>query len=70
LNLGVERSFGYIANDPNGLPHWNFHLNPDWSAIAAMLNRASASVPPQNFTVCRMLGGIPPIEALPSHEPQ
>ena len=29
-----------LWNEPNNLSHWNFQLDPDWSAYARMVNRA------------------------------
>ena len=50
-------------NEPNNKSHWDFEIDPDWSAFAAMVraggrrrSRAEAR------SVVRVLGGISPID--------
>ncbi len=52
-----------LWNEPNNLSHWNFEIDPDWSAYARMVNLASDAVRAENRTVRRVLGGISPIDA-------
>lgn len=50
-------------NEPNNLSHWDFELDPEWKAYAAMVKAASAAVAAENPRVRRVLGGISPIDA-------
>ncbi len=52
-----------LWNEPNNLSHWNFEIDPDWSAYARMVNLASDAVRAENRAVRRVLGGISPIDA-------
>jgi len=52
-----------LWNEPNNLSHWNFELDPDWSAYARMVNLAAEAVTAERPAVRRVLGGISPIDA-------
>jgi beta-xylosidase len=52
-----------LWNEPNNLSHWDFEIDNDWSAFAAMVKLAAAAVRAQNARVTRVLGGISPIDA-------
>jgi len=51
-----------LWNEPNNLSHWNFEIDPGWSAYARMVNLASDAVRAENSQVRRVLGGISPID--------
>ena len=51
-----------LWNEPNNLSHWNFQLDPDWSAYARMVNLAADSVKAERRQLRRVLGGISPID--------
>ncbi|HWQ53943.1 MAG TPA: glycosyl hydrolase [Bryobacteraceae bacterium] len=50
-------------NEPNNLSHWDFEIDPGWTAYAEMVKTASAAVAAENSRVRRVLGGISPIDA-------
>ncbi|HEY7389362.1 MAG TPA: glycosyl hydrolase [Bryobacteraceae bacterium] len=51
-----------LWNEPNNLSHWNFELDPDWSIYAEMVKLAANAVKAENPRLCRVLGGISPID--------
>ncbi len=50
-------------NEPNNKSHWDFEIDPEWRAYAAMVKRAAEAVAAENPSVRRVLGGISPIDA-------
>ncbi len=51
-----------LWNEPNNLSHWDFEIDPDWSAYADMIKLAAAAVRAENPSLPRVLGGISPID--------
>jgi beta-xylosidase len=51
-----------LWNEPNNKSHWDFELDPDWSAYAAMVAQAGQAVRAESGAVVRVLGGISPID--------
>lgn len=51
-----------IWNEPNNMSHWDFELDADWSAFAAMARAASAAVAAEAPRLTKVLGGISPID--------
>ncbi len=51
-----------LWNEPNNLSHWNFQLDPEWKAFAAMARGAGAAVRAENPRLTRVMGGISPID--------
>jgi len=49
-------------NEPNNKSHWDPELDPDWSAYADMVKRATAAVAAEKPGLTRVLGGISPID--------
>lgn len=49
-------------NEPNNKSHWDFEIDPDWSAYAAMVKLAAAAVRAEQPAITRVLGGISPID--------
>jgi len=49
-------------NEPNNRSHWDFELDPDWSAFAAMTRLAAQAVRAEAPRLTRVLGGISPID--------
>jgi beta-xylosidase len=52
-----------LWNEPNNLSHWDFHVDPEWKAFAAMVRNAGSAVRSES-RVPRVLGGISPIDPL------
>ena len=50
-------------NEPNNKSHWDFELDPEWTAFAAMVKLAAGAVRAENASLTRVLGGISPIDA-------
>jgi beta-xylosidase len=50
-------------NEPNNKSHWDFDIDHDWQAYAAMVKLAAAAVRAENPRLRRCLGGISPIDA-------
>jgi beta-xylosidase len=50
-------------NEPNNKSHWDFEIDPDWSAYANMVKLAAVAVRAENANLLRCLGGISPIDA-------
>jgi beta-xylosidase len=53
-----------IWNEPNNKSHWDFEIDPDWSAFAAMARLAGQAVAAEDPRLPRVLGGISPIDPL------
>ncbi len=51
-----------LWNEPNNLSHWNFEIDPEWSAFAEMAKLASCAIQAENPKLTRVLGGISPID--------
>jgi beta-xylosidase len=51
-----------LWNEPNNLSHWDFELDPEWSAYAEMTKLAADAVRAENPRLVRVLGGISPID--------
>ncbi|HET6232809.1 MAG TPA: hypothetical protein VFE05_22225 [Longimicrobiaceae bacterium] len=51
-----------LWNEPNNLSHWDFLLDPGWSAYAAMVRQASAAIRAEGCTVPLVLGGMSPVD--------
>lgn len=51
-----------LWNEPNNLSHWDFELDPEWSAFAEMTKLAASAIRSENARVLRVLGGISPID--------
>ena len=51
-----------LWNEPNNLSHWDFEIDTDWSAYAAMVKQAALAIEAENSRVKRVLGGISPID--------
>ena len=51
-----------IWNEPNNKSHWDFQIDPDWSAFADMAIRAGQAIAAENPRLTRVLGGISPID--------
>jgi beta-xylosidase len=52
-----------LWNEPNNLSHWNFQIDPDWSAFSRMVNLAADAIRAERPRLRRVLGGISPIDA-------
>jgi hypothetical protein len=50
-----------IWNEPNNLSHWDFELDPDWSAYASLVRAAGAAIASESKAL-KVLGGISPID--------
>jgi beta-xylosidase len=53
-----------IWNEPNNKSHWDFAIDPDWSAFAQMTRLAGDSIAAEDPGLPRVLGGISPIDPL------
>jgi beta-xylosidase len=53
-----------IWNEPNNKSHWDFEIDPDWSAFARMATLAAQAVAAEAPGLPRVLGGISPIDPL------
>ena len=51
-----------LWNEPNNLSHWDFEMDPEWSAYAEMVKLAAVAVKAENPKIIRVLGGISPID--------
>jgi beta-xylosidase len=51
-----------LWNEPNNLSHWDFHLDPEWKAFAAMAKCAARAVRAEAPGLSLVLGGISPID--------
>lgn len=51
-----------LWNEPNNLSHWDFGIDPDWSAFASMVKLASAEIRRERPRLMQVLGGISPID--------
>jgi beta-xylosidase len=52
-----------IWNEPNNLSHWDFEIDPGWSAFGSMVKLATAAVESEAPGLTKVLGGISPIDA-------
>jgi beta-xylosidase len=53
-----------IWNEPNNKSHWDFEIDPDWSAFAAMARLAGEAIAAEDPRLPRVLGGMSPIDPL------
>jgi beta-xylosidase len=53
-----------IWNEPNNKSHWDFAIDPDWSAFAEMARLAGDAIEAEDPELPRVLGGISPIDPL------
>jgi beta-xylosidase len=53
-----------IWNEPNNKSHWDFEIDPDWSAFAQMARLAGDAIATESPRLMRVLGGISPIDPL------
>ena len=51
-----------LWNEPNNKSHWDFDIDTDWQLFADMAKEAADAVKTENPRVCRVLGGISPID--------
>jgi beta-xylosidase len=51
-----------LWNEPNNMSHWDFEIDPEWKAFAAMAKLAGDAVRAES-PLPRVLGGISPIDA-------
>ncbi len=51
-----------LWNEPNNLSHWDFEIDPEWSAYAEMVKLAAAAVKAERPDLPKVLGGISPID--------
>ncbi len=51
-----------LWNEPNNLSHWDFEIDPDWSAFAGMVKLASTALRAERPNLTLALGGISPID--------
>jgi beta-xylosidase len=53
-----------IWNEPSNKSHWDFTIDPDWSAFAEMARLAGEAVVAEDAGIPCVLGGISPIDPL------
>jgi beta-xylosidase len=53
-----------IWNEPNNKSHWDFEIDPDWSAFAETARLAGQAIAAEDPKMPRVLGGISPIDPL------
>jgi len=51
-----------IWNEPNNRSHWDFEIDPAWSAYAGMVKLAGAAIRAERPALPRVLGGMSPID--------
>ncbi len=51
-----------VWNEPNNASHWDFAVDPDWHAFAAMAIAAGQAIRAEAPGLTRVLGGISPID--------
>jgi beta-xylosidase len=51
-----------IWNEPNNRSHWDFELDPAWSAYAELVKLSGAAIQAERPSMTRVLGGISPID--------
>ncbi|NUQ75116.1 MAG: beta-xylosidase [Polyangiaceae bacterium] len=51
-----------LWNEPNNKSHWDFEIDPEWNAFAAMLRAAGSAIAAERPMLPRVLGGISPID--------
>jgi beta-xylosidase len=53
-----------IWNEPNNKSHWDFEIDPDWSAFARMASLVGEAIAAEAPGLPRVLGGMSPIDPL------
>ena len=51
-----------LWNEPNNRSHWDFEIDPDWRIYGDMVKAAAQAVAAERPGLCRVLGGISPID--------
>ncbi len=51
-----------LWNEPNNLSHWDFEIDPEWSAYADMVKLAASAIGAEAPGLPKVLGGISPID--------
>jgi beta-xylosidase len=51
-----------IWNEPNNLSHWDFLLDPGWSAFSQLVNYASSAIKQVRPSMPVVLGGMSPVD--------
>jgi beta-xylosidase len=51
-----------LWNEPNNMSHWDFEVDPEWSAFSGMIKAAGDAVAAERPGLPRVLGGISPID--------
>src|SRR5205085_1244800 len=51
-----------LWNEPNNLSHWDFQIDTDWKLFAEMTKLSCSALKAERPTLCRVLGGISPID--------
>ncbi len=51
-------------NEPNNKSHWDFEIDPEWTAFARMVRLAADAVAAESPNLPKVLGGISPIDPL------
>ena len=51
-----------IWNEPNNRSHWDFEIDPEWSAFAQLTRLAGAAIASARSGLFCVLGGISPID--------
>ncbi len=51
-----------LWNEPNNLSHWDFEIDPEWSAYGQMVKLACTAISSENSKLTKVLGGISPID--------
>ena len=51
-----------IWNEPNNLSHWDFEIDPDWSAFSALVRAAGTAIRAERPGLTRVMGGMSPID--------
>jgi beta-xylosidase len=51
-----------LWNEPNNKSHWDFEIDPQWKTYGDMVKLASAAIRAESPALCRVLGGISPID--------
>lgn len=53
-----------LWNEPNNKSHWDPEVDPDWSLFSAMAVEAGRAIRSADGNVCRVLGGMSPIDPI------
>ena len=51
-----------LWNEPNNKSHWDFDIDPGWTAFAGMTKLAADAIAAENPDLVKVLGGISPID--------